>query len=464
MKPDWRRPNSGLLLLLDHRSFLNIGLQNLIASISSELTSLKMFTYKYGIMARLIRVLSALVAAGLLLTHGRWLWGPSPDSKIEHQSKVSGFSDYDHNNRLSNEQFGGLATHQGASSNLAGNFEDAFIAVPVRDASYSEDKEGEHEELSEGQQWLASEQRNLEVSFEDNQLLQTLDTSKPDLKRRVDEQLAWDQAVRKGNILVALMNGPVDCVEQSQWTNMDDLAANGWTQEVNRATRLKEPFKSIWSELGIPRRDVKRIEWKHSKSSAPIGPEGMIYEPTGAMYENIYCKEMIIADHNFGPDHRGGEKSPPMVGSEIIPLKQWSDVTFIQYQDYCKQHETTTSTSEACLRGLRGVMRANVVGAKTREIANEALSQSGRLLRGWDHRATWAIEEESAQAILATPNGLGVAWFLAQHKAQLGHKVVTEVSVFSDTGAAFDRMNFFFKIEDHPSAAENPGHARRAMI
>ncbi|KAI7539437.1 hypothetical protein KC331_g9757 [Hortaea werneckii] len=390
-----------------------------------------MFPSKYGTMARLLRVLSALVAAGLLLTHLRWFWASSTDSKFKHQSLVSGFSNYDHNNRLSNEQFGGLATHQGASGNLAGKFEDAFIAVPVRDASYSEDNEREHEDLSEWQNWLTSEQRNLDFSFEDNQLLQTLDTSKPDLNRRFDEQLVWDQAVKKGNILVALMNGPVDCVEQSQWTNMDDLATNGWTQEVNRAYRLKEPFKSIWSELGISHTDVKRIEWKHSKSSAPIGPGGMIYEPTGAMYENIYCKEIIIADHNFGPDNRGGEKSPPMVGSEIIPLKQWSDVTFIQYQDYCKQHETTTSTSEACLRGLRGVIRANVVGAKTREIANEALSQSGRLLRGWDHRATWAIEEESAQAILATPNGLGVAWFLAQHKAQLGHKIVTENAVLS---------------------------------
>ncbi|KAI7332510.1 hypothetical protein KC315_g4632 [Hortaea werneckii] len=433
-----------------------------------------MFTYKYGTMARLLRVLSALVAAGLLLTHVRWLWASSPDSKFKHQSVVSGISNDDRNNRLSNEQFGGLATHQGASGNLAGKFEDASIAVPVRDGPYSEDKRCGLEQLLEGQHWLTSERRNLEVSFEENGLLQALGTSKPDLSRRIDpqdelkdmndEQLPWDQAVKKGNHLIALVNGPVDCIEQSRWTNIDDLAANGWTQEVNRATQLREPFESIWSELGIPLTDVKRIEWKHSQSSAPIGPGGMIYRPTEAVYENIYCKEMIIADHNFGPDNMGGKKSPPMVASEIVPLKQWSDVTFIQYQDYCKQHETTTSTFEACLKGLRGVMRANVVGAKTREIANEALSQSGRLLRGWDHRATWAIEEESAQAILATPNGQGVAWFLAQHKAQLGHKIVTEVSVFSDTGAAFDRMNFLFKIEDHPSTAEDPDHARGAMV
>lgn len=432
-----------------------------------------MLTYKYGTMARLFRVLSALIAAGLLLTHVRWFWVSAPDSNIKHQSKSSGsgFSNYDHNNRLNNQHFGGLATHQGASNNLAEISEDTFRAVPVRDALYSEGKRSEHEELSAGQNWLRSEQRNLEVSFEENQLLQTLETSKPDLNRRVDpqdglrdmndEQLPWDQAVMKGNHLIALINGPVNCVKQSQWANIDDLAANGWIQEVNRVIELKEPFKSIWSELGIPLTNVKRIEWKHTESSAPIGPEGIIYRPTGGRYQNIYCKGAIIADFNFGPDNRGGRKSPPMVASEIVPLKQWSDVTFIQYQDYCKRHDTITSTFEACLRGLRGVVRANFVSAKTREIANEALSKSGKLLRGWDHRAIWAIEEESAQAILATPNGQGVAWFLAQHKAQLGHKVVTEVSVFSDTGAAFDRMNFFFKIEDHPSTAENAGHARR---
>ncbi|GAB1735597.1 hypothetical protein NU219Hw_g4173t1 [Hortaea werneckii] len=395
-----------------------------------------MFTYKYGTMARLLRVLSALIAAGLLLTHVRWFRESSPDSKSKHQSVVSGFSNYDDNNRLSSEQFMGLATHQGASNNVAGKSEDTSIAVQVRDAPYSEDKKSEYEELSERQNWLTSEQSNLEVPFEETQLLQTLDTSKPDLNRRFDpqdglrdmndEQIPWDQAVKTGNNLIALINGPVDCVKPSHWTNIDDLAANGWTQEVNREIELKEPFKSIWSELGVPLTDVKRIEWKHTKSSAPIGPGGMIYRPTGARYQNIYSKEMIIADYNFGPDNMGGRKSPPMVASEIVPLKQWSDVAFLQYQDYCKQREPITSTFEACLRGLRGVMRANVVSAKTREVAYEALSRSGRLLRGWDHRATWAIEEESAQALLATPNGQGVGWFLAQHKPQLGHKIVTE--------------------------------------
>ncbi|KAI7314535.1 hypothetical protein KC326_g5001 [Hortaea werneckii] len=420
-------------------------------------------------MAKVLRVLSALVAAGLLLTHVRWFWVSAPDSSIKHQSKSSGFSNYDHGNRLNNEHFGGLTTHQGASNKSARIFEDTFTAVPVRDSRHFEDKRSEHEELPAGQNWLPSGQRNLEVSIEENQLLQTLETSKPDLNRRIDpqdglrdmndEELPWDQAVKKGNYLIALINGPVDCVKQSQWANIDDLATNGWTQEENRVIELKEPFKSIWSELGIPLTGVKRIEWKHTESSAPIGPEGIIYRPTGGRYQNIYCKGAIIADFNFGPDNRGGRKSPPMVASEIVPLKQWSDVTFIQYQDYCKRRDTTTSTFEACLRGLRGVMRANVVSAKTKELANEALQKSGKVLTSWDQRTTWTIKEEAAQALLATPNGQGVAWFLAQHKAQLGRKVVTEVSVFSKPEGLFGNLNIFFKIEDHSSAGEKPGHA-----
>ncbi|KAI7353574.1 hypothetical protein KC354_g11458 [Hortaea werneckii] len=148
-----------------------------------------------------------------------------------------------------------------------------------------------------------------------------------------------------------------------------------------------------------------------------------------------------------------------MVASEIVPLKQWSDVTFIQYQEYCKRHDTITSTFEDCLRGLRGVMRANVVSSKTKELANEALQKSGKVLASWDQRTTWAIKEEAAQALLATPNGQGVAWFLAQHKAQLGRKVVTEVSVFSKPEGLFGNLNIFFKIEDHPSTGEKPAFA-----
>ena len=421
-------------------------------------------------MARYLRVLFALVTAVLLLTHVRSMWTSSSNSDFKHQSEVSDLSSYDHNDRLSNARDEHLVTHWSVSSNVRGVAKDTFTIVAGRDPFYPEDKEDWADKLFHGQHSPTNERREFDVSLEENRLLQGTDPRSPELNRRVDtygglhdindKQLLWDQAFKVGNNLIALINAPVECVKPSKWTNLDDLAAYGWTQAANRVIELQEPFKAIWSALNVPLTDVKRIEWKHNKQSARTGPRGTIYQPTGARYNNIYCKEIIIGDFNFGPDTMGGRKSPPMVGTEIVPLKQWSDVTFLQYQEYCKQQSTIQSPVEACLKQLRGILRANVVSAKTRQIADEALQKSGKVLADWDKRTTLTIDEEAAQALLATPNGQGVAWFLAQHKPQLGRKIVTEVSMFSKPEALSGNLNLFFKIEDHPSAAEEPGHAQ----
>ncbi|RMZ05100.1 hypothetical protein D0860_06083 [Hortaea werneckii] len=392
------------------------------------------------------------------------------DFVFEHQSEASDLLDHEHKNRLSFAQGEYLATHRAASSNVLGTAKKSSTIVLSRDPSYPEDKEDRPSKLFQGPYSLTNKKRKFDISLGEDRVLKGTDPRSPELNRRVDtygglhdtndKQLPWDQAVKVGNNLIALINGPIECIKPSKWTNVDDLASYGWTQTVNRAIELQEPFQSIWSALDIPLTDVRRIEWKHNKQSTHTGPEGTIYQPTGARYNNIYCKQIIIGDFNFGPDTMGGRKSLPMVGGEIIPLKQWSDVTFLQYQEYCKQHATETLPFEACLRGLRGILRANVVSAKTREIANVALQKSGKEVASWDKRTTWTIDEEAAQALLATPNGQGVAWFLAQHKAQLGRKIVTEVSISSKPEGLSGNFNLFFKIEDHPSAVKELGHAQ----
>lgn len=46
-------------------------------------------------------------------------------------------------------------------------------------------------------------------------------------------------------------------------------------------------------------------------------------------------------------------------------------------------------------------------------------------------------------ALLNTPNGFGLAWFLIQHKAQLGIKTVSEITV----SRADDEPSLYFKID-----------------
>ncbi|KAL4977185.1 hypothetical protein BDW66DRAFT_133004 [Aspergillus desertorum] len=46
-------------------------------------------------------------------------------------------------------------------------------------------------------------------------------------------------------------------------------------------------------------------------------------------------------------------------------------------------------------------------------------------------------------ALLNTPNGFGIAWFLIQHKAKLGVKTVSEITVFGADG----ERSLYFKID-----------------
>ena len=60
-----------------------------------------------------------------------------------------------------------------------------------------------------------------------------------------------------------------------------------------------------------------------------------------------------------------------------------------------------------------------------------------RILKGTDF--PWPgvelrMSEPAGLAMLGTPNGRGVAWLLATHKEQFGHRTIESVRVWSDNG------------------------------
>jgi hypothetical protein len=46
----------------------------------------------------------------------------------------------------------------------------------------------------------------------------------------------------------------------------------------------------------------------------------------------------------------------------------------------------------------------------------------------------FSMESEEGKALLASPNGAGMAWLLIMHKGVLGRKTVGKVIVFADEG------------------------------
>lgn len=68
-----------------------------------------------------------------------------------------------------------------------------------------------------------------------------------------------------------------------------------------------------------------------------------------------------------------------------------------------------------------------------RRTVAEALSRRGmKSLGTYNDKVTLTMDLEEGQAILGTENGAGCAYLVAQHKAQLGIKTITEVTIWSE--------------------------------
>lgn len=66
----------------------------------------------------------------------------------------------------------------------------------------------------------------------------------------------------------------------------------------------------------------------------------------------------------------------------------------------------------------------------TESIMTDALSKTDQSLGDWDNKATFTKGTDAFYALIATTNGSGSAWLLAQHKAQLGLKTIKSIFIF----------------------------------
>ena len=162
-------------------------------------------------------------------------------------------------------------------------------------------------------------------------------------------------------------------------------------------------------------------------------------QETGGRYYNVYnpSEGAIIALANYNP------KTPeeaPEVKPRLPPLKQWSDVTFLEWES-----ETTSDQ----IRGLRYIFRLNVENVQTRQAISRALyihshtplpvgdeapdlSYPPKWYPGSWPGVTFSTDTNEGQALLASPNAAGTAWLLIQHKAQFLGRSISKIQIFED--------------------------------
>lgn len=284
----------------------------------------------------------------------------------------------------------------------------------------------------------------------------------------------WCINVYKGDWLLCQLTAPASYVTQSLWRDFDLLEECGWdpydvdVPDFNTELPLAAAFASMSPPISDFDLDWQAVAWHHTvqttsesckpPDAAAVSPEKTYQvrppspahknpqpplthtQPTQAQYRNIYNVEdgVILAVANFSPNYEGPRLDPP-VTSPIVPLKQWSDVAYLQYVD--KASEASVPPSN-----LKYVFRIQIENEDTISIMTQALE--GAPLSPWPGTKV-GMSDDRGKALLSTPNGNGVAWLLAQHKAQLGVKIVTDVTMFATGTAGHPDFNLCFWIADY---------------
>ena len=109
---------------------------------------------------------------------------------------------------------------------------------------------------------------------------------------------------------------------------------------------------------------------------------------------------------------------------ELVPLKAWSDVSFLEWQHLCENQKTSVTS-------LEYVFQTHITNDVTLSVLRQALGENHDF-KNWEkykNGKVFKASEDAFKAILGTPNGSGSAWLLIGHKPQLGIKSISEVTV-----------------------------------
>ncbi|KAK4546053.1 hypothetical protein LTR36_002190 [Oleoguttula mirabilis] len=239
-------------------------------------------------------------------------------------------------------------------------------------------------------------------------------------ERGLDKRvLTWAQAMRKGqgNLLAMSSSDLAFCQPPSRWTDYNALGSYGWkmrdlTQSNTpaqyavamrgltlNAVSLSHPWPNGISLVVTRPEDNVIVVWVQRKlSTVTYTPQGsnipVQYNPTGGQYGNIYnvIDGVIIARENFGPDAMS--RNDDSFQGEVVPLKQWSDVTFLEWQNQC-------TAKNKRVGNINYIVRSNVRGVDVINTIFTAL-ENARQLNGvppaWTQRVTFVRPNEGEAA------------------------------------------------------------------
>jgi hypothetical protein len=236
---------------------------------------------------------------------------------------------------------------------------------------------------------------------------------------------------------------------ESHW-EAKDLKKNGWELNVDPSSLFQLEnaiyMEPVFEDLGVtqesgPGTPNTVVIYEHEYALNENGEQLFtVHEgkqkplvASHAEYMNVYnpTQGFICAVNNNCPDHK-------CIGrpDRVLPTpKNWSHFAFRAWEDISKQDKVP-------LKVPKHVLRLGIINNDTIRIAVEAQRKiapdfkakhsywaAAEITEHWPGRL-FKPDSEEGKALLGSPNGLGVAWLLIQHKQQFGVCCVDEIRFF----------------------------------
>ncbi|KAB8276174.1 hypothetical protein BDV30DRAFT_224558 [Aspergillus minisclerotigenes] len=218
------------------------------------------------------------------------------------------------------------------------------------------------------------------------------------------------------------VNAPI-----SRWTNYGDLVRYGWELEKDRETdgSMGQALLEIstFEALNIDADQNKKFLITQSR---PVTLDGRQYKVSDGYYQSLFnaAAGMIVVDDVISPENA---KHPDIPIENIVPLRQWSDVVFLLWDD----------STKGAPGGLRHVIMRQAIGGANGFADWDKYSQMQ------ENGRTFRPGSDEYYALLYSPNARGIGWLLTQHKTQMGLLTVSSITVFGEDGEAM----LYFKID-----------------
>lgn len=205
--------------------------------------------------------------------------------------------------------------------------------------------------------------------------------------------MAFEEVVAKGRRLEARFYRRVG-LPLSPFRDFAQFEQYGWEEEsLSQYSREGAPIAqdtaklALYRDIGLsphPNQNTKNL-MRHVNTTVSISNPGQVelegirpvrreYAATGSIHTCIYKPRVIFFQSGESPFKMGRQRG--ILGCELVPLRHWSDVVFLTYQELCSRWGSS-------VKEIRAILHLDVPNETTDKVVKDALHYSGMPLRDW---------------------------------------------------------------------------------